>query len=239
MSVPAPIDVVFAIDDNYAAATTIVGHSIRANLREQATPLRLHVIDGGLGTEGRAEVRAGLGSVGEVVIHSVEGHFQLPQAKIKHWTSAALGRLHVGTVLPDDLHRVIYLDADAVVLGDLSELIEEDLGGQAIGVVLNEVGGDRSWQLKDTAVYSDHGAPALVSVTMARPTTTPPPAAMPSPSRAATRIAPFGASAQTVDSTVKISAPASATLRRPSASLIEPISSWPRANPMMKEVRVS
>lgn len=160
MSVPTPIDVVFAIDDNYATATTIVAHSIKANLREQATPLRLHVIDGGLGTEGRAEVRAGLGVVGEVVIHSVEGHFQLPQAKIKHWTSAALGRLHVGTVLPDDLHRVIYLDADTVVLGDLSELIEEDLGGQAIGAVLNEVGGDRSWQLKDTAVYSDHGAPA-------------------------------------------------------------------------------
>lgn len=151
------VDVVFAIDRNYAEPVITVGRSIRDNLSPQAEA-HFHVIDSGLDGPSRRAVGSGLGRYGEVEIYDVAQHAQLPQEQIKHWTSAALGRFHVGQVLSPEVDRAIYLDADVLVLGDLTELLAADLRGNVVGASINEVGGDRSWALGETAVYSDHGA---------------------------------------------------------------------------------
>jgi lipopolysaccharide biosynthesis glycosyltransferase len=153
------VDVVFAIDENYAVPAVTVGKSIRANLRDPGTGVRFHVLDSGLGTCGRRCVADGLGAVGDVDFYTVAEPMLLPH-KVKHWTSAALARLHVGSVLPAEVTRVVYLDVDTLVLGDLTELLDSDLAGCTVGASINEVGGDRSWILGDTAVFSDHGAKA-------------------------------------------------------------------------------
>jgi lipopolysaccharide biosynthesis glycosyltransferase len=151
------IDVVFAIDGSYAVPAAVVGHSIRAGLRNRSTAVRFHVIDGGLDAAGRRYVASALAEAGDVEVYDVPDRLLLPH-RVKHWTSAALGRLHVAAVLPEEVTRAVYLDADTLVLGDLTDLIDVDLGGRAVGAVINEVGADRSWTLADTAVYSDHGA---------------------------------------------------------------------------------
>lgn len=151
------IDIVFAIDGNYAEPTVVVGNSIRANVRAENAPIRFHVIDCGLDAANRGRVEDGLSRAGEVLLHTVANQMRLPR-KIKHWTSAALGRLHVGEVLPTDVTRAVYLDVDTLVLGDISELLTVDLAGRTIGASINEVGGDRSWVLGESAIYSDHGA---------------------------------------------------------------------------------
>ncbi len=150
-------DVVLAIDSRYVDPAIVVGHSIRANLRDRRTVARFHVLDGGLDPAGRRRLVAALGRAGEVEVYAVPDHMLLPH-QVKHWTSAALGRLHVGDVLPPDVSRTVYLDADTLVLDDLTELLDVDLGGRTIGAVLNEVGGDRSWTLGETAVFSHRGA---------------------------------------------------------------------------------
>ncbi len=155
----AALDVVVAIDSHYAEPTAVLGRSIRAGLRDQATDLRFHVVDSGLDAAGRDLVADALGRVGGVEVYSVSEPMTLPH-KIKHWTSAALGRLHIGEVLPAEVTRAIYLDADILVLGDLTELRDVDLAGRTVGASINEVGAERSWVLGDTAVYSDHGAQA-------------------------------------------------------------------------------
>lgn len=152
------LDVVFAIDDNYAQPAVVVGNSIRAGLRQaDGTTVRFHVLDSGLDAASRSLVADALGRVGEVEVYTVADRLLLPH-KIKHWTSAALGRLHVGSVLPQEVTRAIYLDVDTLVLGDLTELRDTDLEGRTLGASINEVGGERSWVLGETAVYSDFGA---------------------------------------------------------------------------------
>ena len=153
------LDIIFAIDGNYAEPTIVVGHSIRAGVRDPDTTVRFHVIDCGLDAASRRRVECGLRRAGEVAIYGVDDPMELP-GRIKHWTSAALGRLHLGTVLPAEVTRAIYLDVDTLVLGDLTELRDVDLAGRTIGASINEVGADRSWTLGDTAVFSDHGAEA-------------------------------------------------------------------------------
>ncbi len=76
-------------------------------------------------------------------------------------------------------------------------------------------------------------------MTTARPTTTPPPAAIPSTSRATTSTGPLGATAHTAEKTVKVTAHASSSPRRPRASLTGPSRNCPAASPAMNAVRVS
>ena len=150
-------DVVFAIDSNYAVPTAVVAHSIQVGFRDGNTRARFHVIDAGLDADSRRYLTDVMGRFGDVEIYGVADRLLLPH-KIKHWTSAALGRLHVGGVLPAEVHRAVYLDADTLVLDDLTELLAFDLRGRTVGAGINEVGGERSWRLGETAVYSDHGA---------------------------------------------------------------------------------
>ncbi len=46
-------------------------------------------------------------------------------------------RLSVGRFLPSTCHRIINLDADTVILGDISEFFQVDLEGKTIGAVMD------------------------------------------------------------------------------------------------------
>ncbi len=49
---------------------------------------------------------------------------------------SAMGRLFVGTMLPKEVDRVLYLDCDTVVLASLKKLWETNLGGRLLGAVM-------------------------------------------------------------------------------------------------------
>ncbi|CAM5597614.1 general stress protein A [Streptomyces purpurascens] len=150
------IHVVFAVDDNYATAATVVARSIRDGLRDRTRGLVFHVIDSGLG-EGSTRM---LGDAGDVRIHEVPDRLEMAVPR-KHWTAATLHRLHIGEIVPEDVHRVIYLDVDTIVLDDLAELYDTDLGGAPIGAVINEVAPARLLTLGTTrASLSQTGAKA-------------------------------------------------------------------------------
>ena len=53
----------------------------------------------------------------------------------RHFTRAILFRLSAEKLAPADCKRVIYLDADLIVCGDIRKLWEIDLGGAPIGAV--------------------------------------------------------------------------------------------------------
>ncbi|WP_434741512.1 glycosyltransferase family 8 protein [Micromonospora sp. SH-82] len=142
------VHVVFAIDERYARPAVVTGRSVRRNLRDEDTRLVFHVIDSGLADEGRAVVTEGLAAEGEVELHRVADPLVMEVPR-KWWTDAALGRLHIGAVIPTGIPRVVYLDADTLVLDDLTDLLAEDLAGNAVGAGLNEVGPARSLTFAD------------------------------------------------------------------------------------------
>jgi lipopolysaccharide biosynthesis glycosyltransferase len=151
------LHVVFATDDAYAVGVAAAGNSARISLGGKSCDLTFHIIDAGLSPAGRGYLTDALSSAGRVAIHTVPDHLVLSTRR-KWWTSAALGRLHLGDVVPDGVRRVIYLDADTLVLGDLTELQAMDLAGNGIGACINEVGPDRSMILGESASVLEHGA---------------------------------------------------------------------------------
>lgn len=155
------LHVVFATDDNYAVGAAVAGNSVRIGLRGRSCDLAFHVVDSGLTPAGRDYLTRALGRAGTVTVHAVADHLQLTHAAshaFGHWSSATLGRLHLGDVLPDDVRRAVYLDADVLVLGDLTEFHALDLGGNGIGACLDQVTPQRSMVLGERVTVRDHGA---------------------------------------------------------------------------------
>jgi len=57
---------------------------------------------------------------------------------LQHISSATYARLLIPSILPDDISRVLYLDADLLVLGDLTPILELDLESAVLGAVVDE-----------------------------------------------------------------------------------------------------
>ena len=53
--------------------------------------------------------------------------------------TAALFRLRIGNLLPDEIERVLYIDSDVAVRRPLDELWETDLNGRVLGAVRDPV----------------------------------------------------------------------------------------------------
>ncbi|MGC1314985.1 MAG: glycosyltransferase family 8 protein [Candidatus Acidiferrum sp.] len=56
---------------------------------------------------------------------------------IKHISTATYARLLIPRMLPDNIHLALYLDSDILVLHDLARVRELDLGGAALGAILD------------------------------------------------------------------------------------------------------
>ncbi|MER8072275.1 glycosyltransferase family 8 protein [Streptomyces sp. NPDC094034] len=151
------LHVAFCIDDGYASGAVVTARSIQVGLRPERCDVTFHVLDGGLSVSGREHVRRALAAFGTVTLHSVPDLLALSYQR-KWITTPAVGRLYLEQVLPKDVGRVVYLDADTLVLEDLAALSDFDLEGRGVGAVSNEAGPDRSVVLTDVAVQREHGA---------------------------------------------------------------------------------
>lgn len=54
---------------------------------------------------------------------------------IKRYSASMFSRIAVGTILPPEVNRVVYLDCDTYILDSLRSLWEQDLHGKIIGAV--------------------------------------------------------------------------------------------------------
>ena len=55
-------------------------------------------------------------------------------------------RLLIENVLPKDIDKILYLDADIIVRHDLKELWETDISTHALGAVINQSDGMKFWE---------------------------------------------------------------------------------------------
>lgn len=77
---------------------------------------------------------------GELTIYNAdEIQFQeYPQlGSHTHVSKASYYRLFLTSILPKELHRIIYLDVDLIVMGNIAELWDSDINGFAIGAVID------------------------------------------------------------------------------------------------------
>lgn len=132
-----PIEIFFASDTNYCPfmATAI------ASILKNAAPddeFSLHVVDSGL-TEDDLQKLEELKKIKDFKLAyyrpNLQEYVQYLRNDIGNFPIVVNARLFVEKFLPESLDKVIYLDADIVVLGSLRELWETDLGDNFVGAV--------------------------------------------------------------------------------------------------------
>lgn len=101
----------------------------------------VHFIDGGVSEDDKARIRSCVDWRATVHFYGVErpltlGDFGFGRDECRY-TDTILLRIHLAEVLPDDIDRVIYLDSDTLVKGDLSVLWKTDLAGKCVGAAVD------------------------------------------------------------------------------------------------------
>ncbi len=116
--------VAYCGDMNIAVPMTVAVASLTANNVE---PIDLFIAQNGFSSEARAHIEhaAGDHSVHWLGINDESiGDVHLPG----RLSVGALYRLFLPEMLPSGIERFVYLDTDTLVVGDISELFEKDLG---------------------------------------------------------------------------------------------------------------
>ena len=128
------IPVVFSTDDNYIAYLDVAIASLIANASPDYA-YRLIVLNTGLQPENIAKVkqneRPGVAIDFVDITPSVE-HIKASLKNVYHFSVATYYRLFIASLFPQ-YDKIIYLDCDLVVLGDISQLYHVDLGENILG----------------------------------------------------------------------------------------------------------
>jgi lipopolysaccharide biosynthesis glycosyltransferase len=112
-------------------------HSALGHLPAGDRRPEIFVLGDGLSADARRRLERVAGRVGAAKINWLE----LPVAAVdglpmsRTGARASYGRLLVPGLLPADIARAVYLDADILVRHDISPLFEVDLGGATLGAV--------------------------------------------------------------------------------------------------------
>ncbi|WP_225721170.1 DUF4422 domain-containing protein [Candidatus Vallotiella sp. (ex Adelges kitamiensis)] len=128
------VSVVTASDDNFVPHLATFMTSLRANL-DPKRELDLVVLDGGISNTNQALLKrqVQLNEGGRLTFLACSDMFADIQLHA-HFSAATLYRLSLGELL-SQYNRVVYIDADTVVLGDLSVIYDTNLSGYAVGAV--------------------------------------------------------------------------------------------------------
>jgi lipopolysaccharide biosynthesis glycosyltransferase len=146
------LSVAFASDEHYAAGLAV---AVRSLVEHAGCDLRVYVVDGGLSPATRSRLRASWPGELDVCFtpmsaSRLEG---LPVPRFpgtKHLNAWIFARLFLSELLPPDVERVLYLDADVLVRADVGELATTELGSAPLAAV------------RDEYVGSISGSPGLV-----------------------------------------------------------------------------
>lgn len=134
-----PIVIVCAADNNYAMQLAVTVRSALANLHSQRQML-LFIIDGGIKNHNKQKILKSLKSekcdvqfvaIPEFLLKNIEEVHLGSEGIIKkapYISIASFYRLLIPELLSDQFEKVIYLDCDLVVRGNLEQLWQTDLG---------------------------------------------------------------------------------------------------------------
>jgi len=129
--------VVLACDERYAMPLATTLRSI-TEANRSGRPLEFHVLCNGVPEKVRKKVFDSLPR-GSASIRWVEvdlGQFRR-FSTIRYISKATYARFLISDIFPDTISKVLYLDADVVVLDDLGPLWATDLEQAVVGAVLN------------------------------------------------------------------------------------------------------
>jgi len=129
------IHVAYCLDDGYAEYTCVSMASMLANTKSN---IHFHVVSNRLGDENKAKLSSLSERFPQMLLSFHKFTFDSDGFEIgrTHLTAEAYYRIYLPEILPD-LERILYIDGDTVINGDISELWNIDLGEYTVGVVVD------------------------------------------------------------------------------------------------------
>ncbi|MCI8948469.1 MAG: glycosyltransferase [Lachnospiraceae bacterium] len=132
------MDVVYASNDKYARHMAVSMYSLM-DYNQVEERIRIFVLAVDLSQENQDRLKETAEQFKREIIFIPMGDLRkrFPYAiDTGGFDISAMGRLFVGSVLPDDVKRVLYLDCDTLVVSSLKKLWENDLKGRLLGAVM-------------------------------------------------------------------------------------------------------
>jgi lipopolysaccharide biosynthesis glycosyltransferase len=122
-----PIAIVCAADENYAMPLGVTLRSALVNLKNQPK-VSIFIIDGGITPRSKRRIIKSCDSSQVNISYVQPNDFFLANLKVeRHLTIVTYYRLLIPQIVPAQFDKVIYLDSDMVVKGDLEELWKIDI----------------------------------------------------------------------------------------------------------------
>jgi lipopolysaccharide biosynthesis glycosyltransferase len=129
-------NVLASCDEKYAQHLGIMFLSMLKNSKD-CTAIHFYLVDSGMSSVNQSLIRELVESFNAKLTMIPGQQASFTQFDAGRFGVAALQRLAMAEMMPADIKRVIYLDADMIVLGDINELAKFDLGGYPLAAVEN------------------------------------------------------------------------------------------------------
>ena len=136
-----PVTIVFSSDNYFAQLLGVALCSIFENKKGNYS-IHIYVIDGDISNENKRRLAVIEKKYGFKINYLkpdknmfADVQVNNPAAHSFFLSIAAYYRLAIASMLPVTCHRLIYLDVDIVVRGDIAELYNIDLGGKTMGAI--------------------------------------------------------------------------------------------------------
>lgn len=127
------VSIALALDENYAPHTAAVIASIFENSKERN--INIFLLTDNLGDSSKERLISLVKGYGGN-LYIIEGNAEEFYTSA-HLSKAAYLRLKIPELLPQNISRVIYLDADLLLKSDVSELFNIDLNNKPLGAVID------------------------------------------------------------------------------------------------------
>jgi lipopolysaccharide biosynthesis glycosyltransferase len=161
----SPIHITLAFDDNYWAPAYTVMRSICLGSAQRQNMV-FHLLHLPLADEHRRDLEAITSEFGATLVwydlsdNALFNEFVRELPTSTKWPKVVYARLLVGTLLPPDIERLIYLDCDMLVRDPIEQLYGLDMEGHPLAAVRDSVApfivGKRDMRLnRDLFEYSD------------------------------------------------------------------------------------
>jgi len=129
------INIVLAADDNYSSHLGVTLISLLDNFQDQRL-LFIHILSDGISKKNLENLKL-VGEKKNVYLFFYELTSDLLSAcpEVNHLSRTSYARLFIAELLPPAIEKIIYLDSDIIVLGNIAELYDQDLRGFPLGAV--------------------------------------------------------------------------------------------------------
>jgi lipopolysaccharide biosynthesis glycosyltransferase len=130
------VAIIASCNEKYAPHLGVMFLSVLKNAADSSA-IHFYLIDCGVSSANKALICEMVESF-SARLHILPGREKdFDQFDAGRYGVAALQRLAMAELLPEHVKRVIYLDSDMIILGDVSQLADFDLGGSPLAAVEN------------------------------------------------------------------------------------------------------